>query len=170
MEWLCTTAGDKSGSVWAQIGGCRAFLVKDDLGSCLKCFSWDGTNEGSLVYVAKKESIRIVNQGDNQSGVAYTYTYAQGDADAASLSGDVVAALTGGVGDGSGSPNTIAHDVSSMHYWTRTVAGGPGEVDVITPPFLFNCIIKAVAITPETLDGHVCSFQETTGREWAIKP
>ena len=149
----------------------ETFLVKDDLGSCLKCNAWDGTNEGAVTYVAKKHSIRILNTGDVQSGVTYTYAFAQGAADSTSLSGDVVTALLGGVGDGSGTPNIIGNDVAAMHYWTRTETGSDGstENDVITPPFLFNCIIYAVPIAPETLDGKTCSWLEKTGREWGIK-
>ena len=171
--YRCTTAGDKTSSVWAVVSGAaQRFLVKNDLGSCLKCTAWDGINEGAVIYVAKKESIRIVNTGDQQSGVFYTYTYAQGSADATSLSGDVpVSVALTAIGDGSGSPNLMKNDVSSMHYWTRTVSGTDGstEVDVITPPLLFNCIIKAIPITPEILDGNSCAWQEITGREWAIK-
>ncbi len=148
--------------------GLTPFVVKDDLGASLKCRAWNGTDEGyDDVYIAKPLAIRNTNAADVQNGVTYTYTYSLSDADTSSKSGDIV--TTTGVGDGSGSPNTIAHDVSSMHYLTRTVSGSDGtaETDTISPPYLFNCIIYAVRIVPEILDGNECRYLELSGREWA---
>ena len=151
----------------------QQFLVKDDLGSCLKCRSWDGKNEGgSDVFVAKPISLRKANVGDIQNGVTYAYTYSLGSPDSTSYSGDITD-TTVGTGDGSGSPNIPGNDVSAIHYLVRTNTPTTGAVEThdITPPYLFNCIINAIACNSITLDMKPCVLLDTNkaARAWAMR-
>lgn len=151
----------------------QQFLVKDDLGSCLKCRSWDGKNEGgSDVFVAKPISLRQANVGDIQNGVTYAYTYSLGSPDSTSYSGDITD-TTVGTGDGSGSPNIPGNDVSAIHYLVRTNTPTTGAVEThdITPPYLFNCIINAIACNSITLDTKPCVLVDTNkaARAWAMR-
>jgi len=112
--------------------------VKDDLGSCLLCHSWDGTTEGATpIYVAKPYKLRITIAGENIENVAWAYTYTQ---------------LTGSGG---------------IHYWQRNVTGGASLTQLITPDYLLNDEIMAQPIPSVTLDGHVCTLEDMSVRAWA---
>ena len=149
------------------------FLIKDDKGSCFKCWGWDGTNEiGPAVYVAKRPEIRMVNESDIMGDVTYAYTYDLGAADTSSFAGDIPEAtqLTAN-GDGSGGAGSKMNtDQSQLHYLKRTTTPDDGSAAItehITPPPHFNSLIYAVPIATETLDGQQCSWMDTSGREWA---
>ena len=151
----------------------KRFLIKDDLGSCFKCWGWDGTNEiGPAVYVAKRPEIRMVNESDIMGDVTYAYTYDLGAADTSSFAGDIPEAtqLTAN-GDGSGGAGSKMNtDQSQLHYLKRTTTPDDGSAAItehITPPPHFNSLIYAVPISTETLDGQQCSWMDTSGREWA---
>ena len=151
----------------------QMFLIKDDLGSCFKCWGWDGTNEiGPAVYVAKRPEIRMVNESDIMGDVTYAYTYDLGAADTSSFAGDIPEAtqLTAN-GDGSGGAGSKMNtDQSQLHYLKRTTTPDDGSAAItehITPPPHFNSLIYAVPIATETLDGQQCSWMDTSGREWA---
>jgi hypothetical protein len=134
----------------------KLYRVKDDLGACLRCRSWDGTNEGSDdTYIAKRPEVR--NQlrtgatapwTETKDGVTYTYTFAQ-------------------------VPDTTL--TPTFNYCVRTVAGSDSssETDDITPPYLFNSEIYAENIPPITFDTAgvnggttTCYLMDTSGREW----
>jgi hypothetical protein len=145
IEWICTTAGDKTSSVWAQItsGAATRYRFKDDLGSSLRCRSWDGTTEGSVdIFIAKRPELWTNIASDVQNGVTYTYSYAAG-----------------------------AADTNGNHYWKRTTTGsdGSGDTDDITPPYLFNKEIFAMGIAAMSLDGNSCTLMDTSGREWGAE-
>ena len=142
--WVCTTAGSNTSSVWAQLsGGASMFRVKDDLGSSLKCRSWNGTTDGSTdVFIAKNPSIRSTVSSVTQNSVTYALTYALGSA-----------------------------DTNGNHYLVRTVKIGTTtiETDDILPPYLFNDVIYAIGIPSITLDGNACTLMDTSARAWGAR-
>lgn len=137
---------------WGVLGGGGGgatlswFRFKDDLGSCLKCVTWDGTTEGSsFVYIAKNTKLRSALGSETKLGVAYTYTYSLGSA-----------------------------DTHGNHYLVRTISGtdGSAEVDDIDPPFLWDDEIWGMQLTTAiTLDGQSCTYLDMTNssRAWASR-
>lgn len=117
------------------------YRYKDDLGSCLKCRTWDGTTEGGTdVYIAKKPEIRDTVSSVIQNGTTYDLTYSLGTA-----------------------------DTNGNHYVSRTVkvSGSTVETDYIDPPFLYNDDIYAITIPPITLNSQSCALMDISPRAWA---
>ncbi len=140
---LPTGYGGSGGSGGATLSW---FHFKDDLGSCLKCVTWDGTTEGGTsIYIAKNTKLRKALTSEIKQGVTYSYTYAIGSA-----------------------------DTHGNHYLVRTISGSDGsaEVDDIDPPFLFNDEIWGMQLTTAiTLDGQSCTYLDMTNssRAWASR-
>jgi hypothetical protein len=141
----------KSPARHSQSGGEHAFSIslrlKDDLGDCYRCRTWDGTTEGATdVFVAKDPKLRTsvaAGSGYNQAGSALiTFAYAY----------------------------TSTKDANNITYWTRAVTGSDAstESDVVTPDLNFNDTIIAEAIPLVVLNGKNCTLQaQTVGHAWA---
>ena len=117
--------------------------VKDDLGSSLRCRTWDGTTEGSSdVFVAKQPTIRNTYASAVQNGITYTFSYTLGSA-----------------------------DTNGNHYLVRTTSGSDSSsaTSDIEPPFIFNDNIYASPIASETLDGNTCTLIDNSPRAWAAR-
>lgn len=119
------------------------YKVRNDLGSCLQCVSWDGTTEGPTAYIAKPFWLRKAMTSTAKMGNTYAFTY----------SNDT---------EGSG-----------FKYLVRTSIGSDGtyETQDITPPYILNDEIYAITIPTETLDSHDCVLLDINadGREWATR-
>ena len=119
------------------------YHVKDDLGSSLRCRTWNGTTEGSAdVFIAKKPEIQSVVTTVTMLGVSYTLSYSLGTA-----------------------------DTNGNHYLVRTVKVGSttNEIDDILPPFLFNDVIYAIGIPSIILDGNACTLMDLSARAWGAR-
>ena len=117
------------------------FRFKDDLGSSLRCRTWDGTTEGTTdVFIAKQPTLRATYASAVQNGVTYSFSYSAGSA-----------------------------DTNGNHYFSRVTAGSDGTnvTSDIAPPFIFNDDIYAVAIVAETLDENSCAWLDQSPRAWA---
>ena len=147
--WVFTVAGDSGASAWAQLsggGGAQRLRVKDNLGACLVCRSWDGATEGSAdIHVALAPELQCTIAGYVENGVAYTCTY--------TLPAD--------------------SDASGMHFAVRTVTGSDGssETDDIDSPYLLNTEIYAVPMASQTLNMQTCAVMDlnVAGRCWASR-
>jgi hypothetical protein len=120
------------------------YRVKEDLGACLKCVSWNGTTEGtSYIYVAKPFTLQNLRTSAIKQTITYTLTYSTDT-------------------EGSG-----------YKYWVRTVSGSDGSLETqdITPPYLLNDEIRAASIPAETLDSQSCAAVDLNndGRAWATR-
>ena len=120
------------------------YRVKEDLGACLKCVTWDGTTEGaSYTYIAKPFTLQNLRTSAIKQTITYTLTYSTDT-------------------EGSG-----------YKYWVRTISGSDGSLETqdITPPYLLNDEIRAASIPAETLDSQSCAAVDLNndGRAWATR-
>lgn len=83
-EYICTTAGDKSSSVWAQISGgsgsaLQDFRIVSDGGDYWRCLPYIGGSLGTVeVNICKPYELRAGSHGIASqviAGITYTYTY-----------------------------------------------------------------------------------------------
>ena len=142
VEWICTSAGSNSTSVWAMIsggsggpGGVQQFKIVSDGGDWWVCNSWDGTTQGTVnLNVIKPMELRTSPANGIASAtiraVTYNYSYA--------------AVAVGGV----------------TGYYTRTVsvAGTTIELDYMIPDpqagniiYALPCITNICGGIPETV-------------------
>jgi len=130
VMWVCTTAGDKTSSVWAKLsGGCGGggsvtqYRIISDGGDFWMCKTWDGTTLGStIVPVIKPWKLRSgagAIASEIIDGITFTYAY---------------------------TPVTVG---AVIGYYTRTVTGSDGsyELNYPDPPPLVNDLIDVMPCT-----------------------
>lgn len=119
------------------------YRVKLDHGSCLECVEWDGTTEGSTVFVAKPPLLRRALLTAVKLGITYTFGY------------------------------TVDTESYSFSYLVRTSSGTDGTLETqdITPPYLYNDEIYAASITETTLDTKTVTAIDLNidARAWATR-
>jgi len=147
--WVCTTAGDKTSSVWAKVsggggGGTQQFKIVSDGGDYWICKTWDGTTLGSTnINVAKPYELRCLTgaiASETIDGVLFTYTYT-----AINVAG-----------------------VITEYQRTATDPNGNIEINNVTPPVIPGKIIVANSFStnaPSSLASVVWIFQ--TAAAWA---
>lgn len=134
--YICTTAGDKTSSVWDVVGGggggTQQFKIVSDGGDYWNCNTWDGTTAGgTVVKVAKPHELRCdVGKITSETidGTLFTYAYT-----AITVSG-----------------------VITEYKRTVTDPSGNVEIDYVTPAMIPGKIFVADSFTtnaPSTLVG-----------------